>query len=59
MTGFGQFIRGRRAELKMTQSQLAGKAQVSARTVWSVEHHDHQPNPATLQMILNALGVRL
>jgi transcriptional regulator with XRE-family HTH domain len=53
----GARIRALRKERGWTQDELAEKAGVSSRTIFSVEKGAHVPQPAKLRAILDALDV--
>lgn len=55
--GVGARIAALRKERGWSQDQLAKEAGVSARTVYSVEKGERDPQPAKLRAILDALGV--
>ncbi|HYP76635.1 MAG TPA: type II toxin-antitoxin system HicB family antitoxin [Polyangiaceae bacterium] len=52
-------IRWRRAEMELTQGQLAKRAGVSQQQIAKLEDPDGNPTVATLQKIAGALGLRL
>jgi len=53
----GKLIRGLRTQKGMTQEELAGKTEVSTRTIQRIENGDVDPRAYTLQMIAKALEV--
>lgn len=55
--GVGARIRSLRKERGWSQEKLAAEAGVSARTVFSIEKGDKEPQAAKLRAILDALDV--
>ena len=53
----GKLIRELRIKKGMTQEELAGKTEVSARTIQRIENGEVDPRAYTLQMIAKALEV--
>ena len=53
--GFGKRIKDRRAELKMSSTQLAEKIGVSKQTISGYELERTYPNPEKLSRIIVAL----
>lgn len=54
---YAELVRQRRAEMGMTQLQLAEKAGVSPRSVQNLEARTTKPQPNKLRAILRAVGV--
>ena len=54
----GQFIKQERKKQKMTQQQLADKAEVSRRTISYIEV-EKETNWGTLEKIVKALGYEI
>lgn len=55
----GNVIRSRRQTLRTTQQSLAEMSGVSVRMIKSIEGGYANPSIATLEKILNVLGLRL
>ena len=57
--GIAQTIYDRRVALGMTQKQLADKSGINIVTVCGLECGRHLPRFDTLEMVLEALGLRI
>lgn len=55
----GSVIRSRRQSLRSTQKTLAEMSGVSVRMIKSIEGGYANPSVATLEKVLNALGLKL
>ena len=42
----------------LTQQELAARAGISRRTIVGIETGEHRPQPATVRVLAEALGVR-
>jgi len=56
---FGQAVRERREERRMTQERLADAAGLTTKRVWQIERQDVNPTLATARAIASALDVPL
>lgn len=54
---FGEFVRLRRRELRLTQQELADLAGVSTRTVHEIEHDKPTIRLDVLHQVLDVLGL--
>jgi tetratricopeptide (TPR) repeat protein/transcriptional regulator with XRE-family HTH domain len=52
----GEWVRSRRAELLLTQEELATRAGISVRTIQSLETGAGTPRSATLRLLVDVLG---
>lgn len=55
----GKYIRSRRMSLLMNQEELAALAGITTKTIYLVENGTGNPAIATLEKILDALGLGL
>jgi len=59
MNSIGEAIRNRRNDLKINQQTLADLAGVGINTLVSIERGTGNPSLATLQSVLDVLGLEL
>ena len=55
----GQIIKERRAQLKLSQQDLAEFAEIGIATVKDIERGKANPSLQTLQKLLNVLGLEM
>ncbi len=55
----GTIIASRRAHLSLSQQDLADMANVTAKTIYGIEHNMGNPTLKTLEKILSVLGLEL
>jgi len=52
----GQAVKTARKEMGLNQSELADRAEISERTVRSIEKGEHKPQRETIEALVNSLG---
>ncbi len=56
---FGQTVKKRRKELKITQPHLAELAQISTNTLYKLERGQGNPSLAVINSLLEILGMQI
>ena len=59
MSNIGHDIKSRRTELGLTQSELAGLAEVSINTIVAIERGTGNPSLSTLEKICKVMGIEI